>query len=164
MNIHGGKGTGSDFLSLIARTPYDKTQLPLYMQGSWKESLRTAFKNFRRDHSTSTPKKTTKEESLQPPSKRWRVDPDENDEISEQEYMEAVSEIKSEWKKAKKNRNQTGVKDLMEVTFATRRKWISSERPLVTDVVENFPCLSSTKVVSKGNTCVVLCAHFCSLI
>ncbi len=111
-----------------------------YIQGSWKESVRTSFKNIRRDHSTSdTPKRVTKAgASLQPPSKRLRANATEID-MSEEDYKEAVSEIKGEWKKGK---NHARLKNLMETTFATRRKWIAEEHPLVT---ENFPCLSSTK-------------------
>ncbi len=70
--------------------------------------------------------------------------------MSEEGYREAVSEIQSEWKKLKKSRNQAHFKELMETTYTIRRKWIAEEHPLVSDVIEKFPCLASTKVVSMN--------------
>lgn len=43
----------------------------------------------------------------------------------------------------------------METTFTRRRQWITGEKsPLVCEVVEEFPCLRSTKVVSIIFFCV----------
>lgn len=66
-----------------------------HLQGSWKESLRTAFKNFRRDRPeeaacSSTPKRNKEGE---PPSKRLNIGPQTTEEISEEEYEQALSDI-----------------------------------------------------------------------
>ena len=47
----------------------------------------------------------------------------------------------------------------METTFTRRRQWITGEKsPLVCEVVEEFPCLQSTKVVSVFFfLCVCVC-------
>ncbi len=76
----------------------------------------------------------TKEASLQPPSKRLKFNLSEN--VMDEEYKEAVSALKT---------RRTGVKHLM---FATQRKWIAQERPLVAEAVESFSFLASIKVVS----------------
>lgn len=57
-------------------------------------------------------------------------------------------ELRTEWKKGKKNRNQSTVKTLMEGTRDTRNKWIVHERPLITDILRKFPSLRDSKVVS----------------
>ena len=125
-------------------------------QGSWKESLRTAFKNFHRDRpgdEENKPPSTSTQGCQQPPSKRLRQEPNEQakdgGDITEEDYQQAVASRKSEWKKGKHKRDHAVIKELMEKTFTRRRQWITGEKsPLVCEVVEEFPCLRSTKVVS----------------
>ena len=69
--------------------------------------------------------------------------------MTDEEYQQAVADIKAEWKKGKKSRSQVVVKNLMEQTYVKRRQWITEERPLVQQVMKEFPCLGSTKSVSK---------------
>lgn len=60
-----------------------------------------------------------------------------------------VAELRSEWKKGRKNRNLSTIKSLMEGTRDTRNKWIVHERPLISDVLRKFPSLKDSKVVSS---------------
>ena len=67
--------------------------------------------------------------------------------MSEEEYKQAVVDLKQEFRKSRKSRNQAQIKHLMEKTSGRRQQWITSERPLVAEVVNEFPALTSTKVV-----------------
>lgn len=135
--------------------------LLFYMQGSWKLSLRTAFKNFRRDHPTDDNdghrKKSTA--SAEPPSKRQRLSDSEAQEITDEEYDDAIARLKEECKK-KKGRNHATIKEIMEVTQQRRRKWIEEESPLVMEALCKYPCLTSTKVVS--GTVAKVVTHACA--
>ena len=62
----------------------------------------------------------------------------------EDKYEEAVQDLKSEWKKGRKSRSQ---KQLMSKTGPMRRKWITDVRPLVSEVLLKFPCLTQSRVV-----------------
>lgn len=96
-----------------------------------------------------TPKRerVVKGGKLEPPSKGLKFDHSEN-EMDKKEYKEAVNALKKEWRKGKKNRDHAVIKNLMDTTFATRRKWIYEERPLVVEVLKSFPPLTSTNAVS----------------
>ncbi len=120
-----------------------------YVQGSWKLELRNGFKNFRRDHQPKAAKEKQHHPSAEkegPPAKRLRIE--STTQITEEEYTEAVRELKEEHKKSKKNRSQVRVKELMEATYSGRRKWIMEERPFVGEVLDAFPPLKGTKPVS----------------
>lgn len=65
------------------------------------------------------------------------------------DYEEAVWELQAEFKKGRKGgRNQARMKELMDKTRKGRQLWIQHDRPLVTEVVEKFPCLATSKMVS----------------
>lgn len=72
--------------------------LPYILQGSWKESLRTSFKNFRRDRPEElqdghTPKRSRDGE---PPSKRLKTELAQTDltvELSDGEYEQAMLDL-----------------------------------------------------------------------
>jgi len=72
--------------------------LPYILQGSWKESLRTSFKNFRRDQpeeleSGHTPKRSRGGE---PPPKRLNTELAQTtptDELSDGEYKQAMLDL-----------------------------------------------------------------------
>lgn len=118
------------------------------MQGSWKLSLRTAFKNFRRDHPTdNTGHRQKSTASAEPPSKRQRISDGGAQEITDEEYDDAIDKLKAECKK-NKGKNHATIKELMQVTEQRRRKWIEEESPLVVEILSKYPSLTSTKVVS----------------
>ena len=85
-----------------------------------------------------------------PPSKRCKTLQDQEDtvECNEDEYEQAVTMLKYEWKKGRKSRSQATIKELMDKTAQLRRGWIEAERPLVSDVLAKFPCLSQSRAVS----------------
>ena len=114
-------------------------------------SLRNAFKNFRRNYK----KRTTQESSMEllPPSKRMKLQLNIEDEldISEEEYEEAVKQMQQEYKKksakGKQGRSNSTVKHLMNKTRFQRLKWIQDEHPLVSEVLKKFPFLKANRWV-----------------
>ena len=76
----------------------------LFIQGSWKQSLRNSFKNFRRDHFFDENNQSTKRQSAassQPPLKRHKARHgtlDESETLSEDDYEEALAELQTKWK------------------------------------------------------------------
>ena len=104
--------------------------------------LRNSFKNFRRGgHESESSSKSSKSE---PPKKRLRMESSNG--LPEEEYALKVTELNQECDKRKKN--HALIKDLMEITFAGRRKWIDERHPYIIEVIEAFPPLSTTKAVS----------------
>ena len=115
------------------------------LQASWKMSLRNSFKNFRRD--------SPSDETVQAPSKRARLAEEDfpADEINDDEYKAALEEIKEEYRRGKE-KNQSKLKQLMERTQQHRLLWIKRERPLISEIIDIFPCLATSKGVSMlGN-------------
>ena len=101
--------------------------------------MRTSFKNFRRKDT----------ESEEQPSKRSKIQVDDVEEIDEDEYEEAVQTLKVEFKKGGKNKGKhSTIKNLMEKTRKLRCQWIKEKHPLISEVLEKFPCLASSKWVS----------------
>lgn len=60
------------------------------MQSSWKLSLRTAFKNFRRGFLKEN---TATDKSALPPAKRLKYSSIDKPDISEEEYEDAVKQL-----------------------------------------------------------------------
>ena len=85
-----------------------------------------------------------------PPSKRRKTLQDQEDtvECNEDEYKQAVTMLKDKWKKGHKSRSQATIKELMDKTAQLRRSWIEAQRPLVSDLLAKFPCLSQSRTVS----------------
>ena len=116
-------------------------------------SLRNGFKNFRQDKNGGSelvdgePRRKTPKQVREPPSKRMRYNVCE-DNMDEEEYHEAVGDLAVEWRKDKKDRSMSTVKNLFDQTSAQRRCWITNDRPLLSEVLEVFPCLSSSRFVS----------------
>jgi len=109
--------------------------------------LKTAFKNFHRDRPDENGQPTTAAGG--PPSKRFRVSMDDSTtQLTQEEYEDAVTELKQAYRGDKKKQNYAWIKLLIESTQFQRRKWILEKRPLVAEVVEMFPFLSSIKAVS----------------
>jgi len=73
---------------------------------------------------------------------------DSTTQLTEEEYEDAVTELKQAYRGDKKKRIYARIKLLMESTQLQWRKWILEKRPLVAEVVEMFPFLSSIKAVS----------------
>jgi len=123
-----------------------------FIQGTWKESLRTSFKNYRRssDDEPSLHKpagETSQCATSKPPSaKRFKLDQSTTN-ITDEEFDKSLESLKAEFMKNKKSRNQAEIKNLMDLTFDRRRVWITQERPLVNDIVKKFPPLKSSKSV-----------------
>ena len=93
-------------------------------------------------------KRARDDEAQGPPSKRLKVAFTGQDTIDDEDtYEEAVRDLKSEWKKGRKSRSQARMKQLMSKTGPMRRKWITEVRPLVSDVLLKFPCLTQSRVV-----------------
>lgn len=118
---------------------YNKIYDPFYwftFQGSWRLSLRNAFKNFRRKGAHSRD---------EPPSKRSKWQVEGSLEIDQETYEEAVVNLKAELKKKGKGR-QKAIKDIMDTTRVIRCQWIQ-ERPLIAEVFLKFPCLAFSKWV-----------------
>lgn len=113
--------------------------------------MRNSFKNFRRDHPDDERPKRAGGASLNlaPPSKRHKTPADfEDDELSEEEYKQAIEDLKTEWKKGRSGRSQTKLKKLMDQTHKARRQWIMNEKPMVHDIVKKFPPLKHSRFVS----------------
>ena len=110
-------------------------------------ALRNSFKNFRR----GCTKEKDQSVSSGPTTKRKRMESTDNEEeISESEYDEAVQTMKDEYKKkmAKKPYDLNEVKRLMNLTRQKRRAWIVSACPLLSEVTDRFPFLQSSSWVS----------------
>ncbi len=136
-NLHDGGTTGSVSFSLIT---LKKKLIKFLKQGSWKLSLRTGFKNFRRDH---PPQSSNTAEN--PSKKRKTVEVEGS--LSEEEYDDAIVQLKRENGK-RTGKNHRIIQDLMNSTRFRRRKWISEECPLAHEILERFPLFSSTKTVN----------------
>ena len=81
-----------------------------------------------------------------PPSKRLRVSMnDSTAQLTQEEYEDAVTELKQAYRGDKKKRNYGKIKLLME---SQCREWILEKRPLVAEIVETFPFLSLSKTVN----------------
>ena len=66
--------------------------------------MKTAFKNFRRDHPDENGQPTTAAGG--PPSKRFRVSMDDSTtQLTQEEYEDAVTELKQAYRGDKKKQN-----------------------------------------------------------
>jgi len=69
-------------------------------------------------------------------------------EISEEEYEEAIQNLKEELKKGGKRMGKhSTVKHPMGITRMRRCQWIQQDHPLISEVMEKFPCLAYSKWV-----------------
>ena len=67
--------------------------------------------------------------------------------MDDEVYKEVVSELAAEWRKDKRVRSMATVKNLFDQTSKRRRNWITSEKPLLSDILDKYPCLASSRVV-----------------
>ena len=123
--------------------------------------MRTAFKNFRQDHPDENGQPTTPTTATGgPPSKRIRVSVnDSTAQLTQEEYEDAVMELKHAYRGDKKKRNYARIKLLMESTQPQRWEWILEKRPLVAEIIEIFPFLSSSKTVSLFSNSHTMYSH-----
>ena len=71
--------------------------------------------------------------------------------IDDDEYDEAIEHLLKEFKSKQKGKKGNGygfVKELMVKTRFRRHQWISNDRPLISEVLEKFLYLSSSRWVS----------------
>ena len=111
------------------------------------------FKNFRRDHPVDEnewPVSWKHKMSVsEPPSKRLKMSTEGSQEITDEEYKESMDELNQEYKKSKRERNHATIEQLMKATQQHCRKWIVEEHPLMSEVLDKFPFLASSKKVSS---------------
>lgn len=121
-------------------------------QGTWKLSLRNSFKNFRKGYKIlRTVPEDTEERSVEPQAKRLKVFTEEESLIDDDEYEEAIVQLQQEFKnkgKGKKGKGHGFVKNLMIKTRFRRHQWINNDRPLISEVLQKFPHLSTSRWVS----------------
>ena len=70
--------------------------------------------------------------------------------VDEEEYEEAVGKLQEEYKikKGKKSTNHSIIKNEMEKTKLRRHQWIRQDRPLILEILDKFPYLSTSRWVS----------------
>ena len=95
--------------------------------------MRYACKNFRKSHKATT--EDAEETSAEPQAKRQNLLTEEESPIDDDEY-EAVEHLQQEFKNSKKGNGHGFVKELMSKTRFRRHQWISSDRPLISEVLE----------------------------
>ena len=78
--------------------------------------------------------------------KRPRTIIDRDDLVEEGDYEEDLLLLQSEIAKAHPKRKV--IRKLMKTTFMGRRKWILSDRPVVSEILDCFPQLKKVKYVS----------------
>ena len=85
------------------------------------------------------------------PHKRLRLYSEDDTLLNDEEYEEAVQVLQDEYNNRKKNKkgsNQKVIKDLMEKTKVKRHQWIRQDRPMITEVLDKFPVLRTSRWVS----------------
>lgn len=85
---------------------------------------------------------STSAHSAAPPQKKEKqlaeVDC-EVDNITDEEYFKAIRHLKAEL--AKLHPKTRVIKELMDKTFVRRREWITTELPIIEEVINVFPAL-----------------------
>ena len=117
--------------------------------------MRNALKNFRKDYPKKKGIATDDHATAVPPLKRCKLYCDDEGYIDDEEYEEALDELRTHGP-PKKGGNHKEVKRLMELTKLRRHKWIREESPLVFEVVNKFPYLATSKWVSIYKTIYTL--------
>ena len=136
-------------LSLTLALSLTHTHSYMHTQGSWKEMMRTKFRNLRR------PSRAEKAGiAVPPPPKKFKkasVDsitavqaPSESD-IAE--YTRHIEFIRRSYQS--KRWSQKSMITLLQQTAKQRRSWIKNECPSVKDVLKDFPCLADPKLVKN---------------
>ena len=114
------------------------------LQASWKEMLRTKFKNLRR------PARAEKVGIVvPPPSKKMKSVPATVPTFTESdtaEYKRHVEYLKHTYNS--KKWSLSGMQLLLEQTSEQRRSWIRNESPSVKAMFEMFPCFADPRIVS----------------
>lgn len=83
------------------------------------------------------------------------------DEVTHGRNMDLLN---SEWLKYKdKKATDSGVKDLMSRTFLHRREWILHSEHPVSEIIEEYPCLSRVSFVSLSSRFQILSCVACML-
>lgn len=116
---------------------------------SWKVCLRNSFKNFRRDRSSNDILDACKRSGIPEPEnpKRQKLY-DPFIDITEEEYEGIIKVLQEEHQRKTKYRNLPAIMELMGRSQGKRRKWILENRPLVGEILNRFPLLDTSEVVS----------------
>lgn len=84
---------------------------------------------------------------------KLQLDIEDESEISEEEYEEAVKKMQEEYKsksgKGKQKSSNSTVKHLMDKTRWRRLKWLQDEHPMVSEVLNKFPYLKVNRWVCQ---------------
>ena len=90
------------------------------------------------------------EQDEQPAPKRIRLYREDDDTIDEEEYDEAVEKLQQEYKskRGKKTTDHSLIKNLVEKMKLRRHQWIHQDRPLILEILDKFPYLSTSRWVS----------------
>ena len=71
------------------------------------------------------------------------------DEITEEEFEEAIEQIKVQHQKGSRGgKNHAVLKQIMDKTQKRRAQWIRDGKPMVSEIIATFPCLNTLKGVS----------------
>ena len=126
------------------------------LQGSWKEQLRSKFKNMRRPpRGEKRPRERDPEDEDQQPARRTRggriaLTTDES-----AVYEENITNLNAELQKHKPKSKR--IKSLMGATHNGRRAWIENDQPSVQAVLEKFILLKKPKHVGHSSY-IVTCS------
>jgi len=108
--------------------------------------LRDAFKNFRKGYKRAA--EGTSQESVAFKRMRLELGSEDESEMSQEEYEEAVKALKDEFKKSGKHKGSSStVKHLLDKMRRLRLVWVQDERPLVAEVIKRFPHLKLNRWV-----------------
>ena len=137
--------------------------------------MRNAFKNYRKKSAkkqnallpTSTqssdtePSVSTGLSVTEPPPKRLRLYSENEQTIDEEEYEETVRKLQEEFKNknGKKGSSHSIIKNLMEKTKFQRHKWIRQDKPMILEVLDKFPYLSTSRWVSLHKNLKIFSIH-----
>ena len=92
-----------------------------------------------------------------------RLDSEDEHTVDEDEYEEAVEKLQEEYKrkKGKKTTSHSYIKNLMDKTKLRRHQWIRQDRPLILEILDKFPYLSTSRWVNLHNGLKILFKLFC---
>ena len=79
-----------------------------------------------------------------------RLDSEDEHTVDEDEYEEAVEKLQEEYKrkKGKKTTSHSYIKNSMDKTKLRRHQWIRQDKPLILEILDKFPYLSTSRWVN----------------
>ncbi len=123
--------------------------LSLLHQGSWSKAISDRLKNMRRK-----PRAERAGLEFAPPVKKRKIANHGSEPsghmLDDTSYQRHLSALNKELKKTVKNR--LAIRSLVSEMAPNRRQWIMVERPAVHEVLEMYPPLKDSDVVSISTT------------